>query len=191
MSQLASHQFKQEISFLYFTVPTLNSLLDDLNQPSLCVPKIVHYDSDEGKQVIFLEDMREKGFQRTDRMNALDMNHVKLVIEEYGRIHAASRMLFDKYHEETLKKFKLNEHPLTYQNMIDMIKCGMKSSIIAGLEVCGHRGLKIDAGNLSIASENLKNLDGNIEDVNFDYSHDSPFLAVIHHDCWLSNYMFR
>ena len=199
VSEMISLQFKQEVAFLYYTVPTLNSLLEELNQTPLCVPSIIHYDSNKGKEVIFMNDLREKGFVLTDRFNTLDKQHVKLVISEYGRIHAASRMLFDKYGKKTVEEFKLNGHPLSHKIPVDILRAGIKASIETGIKVSRHwhqhRGLNLDTRDLTIAAERLKYINENVKQVvNFvhegDY-HTYPFVAVIHHDCWINNYMFR
>ena len=140
------------------------------------MPKIVHYDSNEGKEVIFLEDVREKGFVLTNRLNTLDKKHVELVIKEYGRIHAASRLLFDKYGKETLEKFKLDEHPLSHKVPVDIIRAGIRSSIETGMKVCEHRSVNLDAKDLAIAVERLNNIVENIKRVvNFVHDDTSPF----------------
>ena len=195
VSELISLQFKQEVNFLNFTVPTLNSLLEEQNQLPLRVPEIVHYDSTDGREVIFLKDIRKKGFVLTDRLNTLDKNHVKLVIKEYGRIHAASRLLFGKYPEKTIEKFKLNEHPLSHKGPADIIRGGIKDSIDTCMEFCKHPRFNLFARTCcqkTLATERLRNIDENIKQVvNFVHDDTSPFLAIIHHDCWFNNYMFR
>ncbi|KAG7157395.1 putative Ecdysteroid kinase-containing protein 20 [Homarus americanus] len=59
------------------------------------VAKCFHCCLDEGKEILLMEDLRARSFRMFDRQRGMDAAHATLVLQELGRLHAAS-ILLDK-----------------------------------------------------------------------------------------------
>lgn len=85
--------FTKEGKFYEDLLPKLNSTLSSLNLRPLRIPLSYFTSLEEDKQAIFLRDMRKDSYKLADHKLGLDDEHVKLVMEELGRLHAASVLL--------------------------------------------------------------------------------------------------
>ncbi|KAJ8925785.1 hypothetical protein NQ315_009635 [Exocentrus adspersus] len=175
-------------AYLYSTIfPTFtkfqheNQVEDLFKSVPICYKTI----ADEKLVVIILEDLKQNGYRLHDRKNPMDLNHLKLVLREYGKFHAVSFALRHK-RKEDFKKL-VNNFSDSMINIIDdawkqMIKesfvkvCGTMKEIgkLELYEVCNSI-LQKDPGDLMLGL--LKT--------------DEAQSAVLHGDCWNNNFLFK
>ncbi|XP_042872430.1 uncharacterized protein LOC122253428 [Penaeus japonicus] len=179
--------FKKEALFYQHLVQHIQSQLHELGQTPLRVPKCFHTSLAENQEVIFLEDLRPRGFKMFDRKKGMDVAHTKLVLEELARLHAASYLLKAKIPDLAKKYPILNLDWLNYADdarektyetftkQMDIVKDML--SKVGGYEVTENW--------LSRNKERvLEILDNQLERV-------PPFDVLCHGDCWNNNMLFR
>ncbi|XP_042874596.1 uncharacterized protein LOC122254790 [Penaeus japonicus] len=97
--------FLKEAEFYLKLLPRLNSVLQEENLSILALPQCYYGTLEKNKELIFLEDLRPRGFKMFDRRKGLDVAHTSLVLKELAKLHAASLLLQKKepnYFEDTL-----------------------------------------------------------------------------------------
>ncbi|XP_018563003.1 uncharacterized protein LOC108904810 [Anoplophora glabripennis] len=60
------------------------------------VPKCYKTMSDDTMEVLVMENLKKNGYDLYDRKRPLDLNHLKLILREYGKFHAISFAFRDK-----------------------------------------------------------------------------------------------
>ncbi|KAG7164309.1 putative Ecdysteroid kinase-containing protein 8, partial [Homarus americanus] len=99
--------FRKEAEFYEKIIPLLNSELTTLGLRQLRMAKWYYSFLEEGREMIFLEDLRPRGYQMFDRRKGMDVPHATLVLQELARMHAASRFLQARTpDQDLLDKFK-------------------------------------------------------------------------------------
>lgn len=132
-----------------------------------------------------LENLKAKGFRLWNRLIPMDENHVKLVLQEYGRFHALSVAMKD----QNPQKFKQLTH-----NYDDTFKEFLKST--NSVENYRARfGILADLlrkqGRSDVA-EKVKKFLSEIEDFMMNCSGATdPHSVILHGDCWCNNIMFK
>lgn len=142
----------------------------------------------EPNECLFLEDLKKKGFSMIDRRNeTISAEHVNLVMESIGKLHAISFALRDQHPE----KFKEIISPL-----IDPFMNEVSESFKAYFEKmksCVLGCLSSDKDSLLIERLNKlyekSNFEIAAECVRGDLS--EPYGVVCHGDCWTNNTMFK
>jgi len=97
--------FLKEAEFYIKLLPQLNGVLREHELSPLAVPECHYGTLEKKKELIFLEDLRPRGFRMFDRRKGLDVAHASLVLKELARLHAASLLLQKKdpeYSKDTL-----------------------------------------------------------------------------------------
>ncbi|XP_037797916.1 uncharacterized protein LOC119593070 isoform X2 [Penaeus monodon] len=179
--------FVKEAMFYDHLVQDIQSQLNEIGQKPLRVPQCYHTSLEENREVIFLEDLRPKGFKMFDRKKSMDVAHTKLVLEELARLHAASYLLKLKTPDLAEKYPILNVDWLNYaddarktvqerfSDQMDMVKDMLNK--VGGYEVA-ENWLSRNKGRV------LEILENNIKGV-------PPFDVLCHGDCWTNNVLFR
>lgn len=178
--------FRKETEFYLTLVPELNSVLTEVGHKFLRFPKCFHSCLDKDKEIIFLEDLRPRGFKMFDRKRGMDVAHTTLVIEELGRLHAASCLLQAKTPDEDLaaRHDFLVPDPYIHDGtgVLELIQSQLNQSInildkIGGYERCiaWIQSLKPDV--VKLLKEGL--------------GRSNKYNVVSHGDCWNNNILFR
>ncbi|XP_027217907.2 uncharacterized protein [Penaeus vannamei] len=97
--------FLKEAEFYIKLLPQLNGVLREHELSPLAVPECHYGTLEKKRELIFLEDLRPRGFKMFDRRKGLDVAHASLVLKELARLHAASLLLQKKdpeYSKDTL-----------------------------------------------------------------------------------------
>lgn len=97
--------FLKEAEFYIKVLPQLNEVLQEHNLSPLAMPECHYGTLEKKKELIFLEDLRPRGFKMFDRRKGLDVAHASLVLRELAKLHAASLLLQKKdpeYFKDTL-----------------------------------------------------------------------------------------
>lgn len=92
-SESIDYAFVKECRVYEEIVPLLNEELISRGLQRLRVPECYYATYEPGDQVIYLEDLRTRGFQTRERKAPLDKAHTTLVLQEMARLHAASLLL--------------------------------------------------------------------------------------------------
>ncbi|XP_042872421.1 uncharacterized protein LOC122253421 [Penaeus japonicus] len=179
--------FKKETMFYQHLVHDIQSQLQDIGQTPLRVAKCFYTSLEENREVIFLEDLRPRGFKMFDRKKGMDVAHTKLVLEELARLHAASYLLKAKIPDLTEKYPILN---LDWINYADDARETMYETFTKQMDIVKDMlskvgGYEVTENWLSRNKERvLEILDNQLERV-------PPYDVLCHGDCWNNNVLFR
>lgn len=178
---------QNEAGFYLDIVTEMNSILRDIGFTELKVPKCFHVDLEKYKEVIFLEDLRVQGFKMTDRIQGLDEAHVRLVLEELAKFHAASFLMQVKAPEVDLAArypFLQRCWPYVFKNN------ALALALFEGnLNYC--RKLLLKVGGYERAIKWIDSVLPNLVDVIDEKMRSSKFKVVCHGDLWSNNTLFR
>ena len=192
MEKMCEIAFEKETKFYKEIVPLLNSELERLEFAPLRMPRYFHSVSKDKEEVIFLEDMRKRGFKMLDRKIGMDRNHTMLIMKELARLHAISAVLMNTEEfkgDNLMKKFPFLEEPFT--KIMDETESNLMSdwfgaSMTTSAEIADrNRGYEY-------AGMFLRSILPKISDVVLDIlKSDEPFLVICHGDCWNNNFLYR
>nr|XP_045586386.1 uncharacterized protein LOC123748238 isoform X3 [Procambarus clarkii] len=181
--------FKKEIEFFQEILPLLNSELTSRGFSNLRMAKWLYTSLEKDKEMIFLEDLRPRGFRMFDCKKGLDVAHATLVLQELARLHAASLLLKATAPEQDLAD------RFTY------IKVDWMSFSANGKKMFN----EMCSGNLGGAEELLKDRPGYETAKHWLNKHknnsadlverllvrNAKFDVICHGDCWVNNLLFR
>lgn len=182
--------FEKECQAYTVIVPQLNAILSELGQPELRVPKCYYASSEPKKEMIYLEDMRNKGFKMANRFEGLEKPYVFLVLEELARFHSAGLLLQQKCQLDDLRvKYSFLSDFFTGQKdekseaiFSQMFQGFLKTGADIAEKLDNYKGV---AGQLMEMIPNV--MDGLKEEL----KSSPPFTVVTHGDCWNNNLLFR
>ena len=187
MNDIAGGMFMKEGNFYTQLVPELNKILVLSGQPELKLAKCYNASLNKDEEIIYLEDLRDEGFKMTDRKKGLDAPHLTLVLQELGRMHAASMIL----QGSKSKKELIELYPCLEEKFFDKEK--IKDPIME----------KFSSSQTENSSEMLEQIDGyqniakQIKEIEFfsdavkEIESAPPFEVICHGDCWTNNVLFK
>lgn len=145
------------------------------------VPRYVTSVKKRGEEIIVLGDVTKEGFTMREKNLLLDEEHVKAIFETYGRFHAVSFCLKEKYPEK-------------YKSLSENLR-----NVGAELGKTGGFSRALQA----MTVKTFKILEGNIKNVFGKYVDDTmkiylkslnykgKYSCILHGDCWSNNLMFK
>lgn len=178
----------KECKFYSEIIPALNTVLKGIDQRPLSFPKCVYYSLEKGKEIIFLENLREQGYKMQDKALGVDAAHAVLVLKELARLHAASLLLqascphqdladrFDSLKKEWSREFNLGCDFGTFVEGYLNIGIEMFEKI-GGCDRLVHWIKKIKPQVWQMYEMQLTKR--------------PPFAVITHGDCWINNLLFR
>nr|XP_027220337.1 uncharacterized protein LOC113812622 [Penaeus vannamei] len=179
--------YQKEQVFYQQLVHLIQSELQAIGQTPLKVPQCFYISLEENREVIFLEDLRAKGFKMFDRKKGMDVAHTKLVLEELARLHAASYLLKAKIPDLAEKCPILSLDYFNYgddatqtmqgifTNQIDIVKEMLNQ--VGGYDVVENWLVRNKTRGSEIMENHLQRF---------------PLFDVLcHGDCWTNNVLFR
>ncbi|XP_068230085.1 uncharacterized protein [Palaemon carinicauda] len=186
---LTSIFFTKESKFYQEIVPALNGELVLAGQEILHIPKCLYISLENGKEQIYFEDLRARDFKMFDRRKGMDKDHIDLVMAELARLHSASYLLMNKYHEgktaateyEFLAKDWLTFTPTAKKVFLPMFQ----SNIDNGVKMLEKMG------GYETAIGWMKSLKDEVEDVVTVQMQSKRFNSICHGDFWNNNTLFR
>ncbi|XP_068230088.1 uncharacterized protein [Palaemon carinicauda] len=186
---LIPYYFSKEGKFYEEIVPALNERLISSGQKPLGFPKCFLVSLEDGKEQIYLEDLRARDFKMFDRRKGLDEDHVALVLAEVARLHAASYLLkkrvlngapaAEKY--EFLSRDLLNFCPNGKEVFVPLFHSNIDTGIMMLEKVGGYE----------TAINWLKSFKPEVETVLSTLMQSETFNTICHGDCWNNNILFR
>ncbi|XP_064077472.1 uncharacterized protein LOC135195038 [Macrobrachium nipponense] len=182
--------FFQKETLIYKQIaPLLNETLAKHGLEPLSIPKF-YYNSDErGRELIFLEDLRPRGFKMVDRKVGMDAKHSVLVIESLARFHGASLLLTENLSFEDL----LEKYPVL---KLDWHNFNEEAAEILGemFEPCMQTTAELlqSVGEYCRAEKWLLESKGVIQEkLGRLLDTKDPYRVLCHGDCWNNNVLFR
>ncbi|XP_015836997.2 uncharacterized protein LOC107397414 [Tribolium castaneum] len=150
------------------------------------VPECYKTVVDENREMLALENLKEKGFECFDKTVELDEKHVELIFKTYGRFHALSFALRDQEPEkyEKLAKGLFNVYgeflgkKFFPEHLVEMGK------VVGKAFVPGEDDDVIDAYR-KYSGDNIVDFFASCIASEPEYS------ALLHGDCWSNNMMFK
>merc|ERR1712000_461307 len=141
MDSLTTEMFRKEFHFYEKLLPQLNKILESHEQPKLRTPKMIYGNIEKAQsEILFLEDMREKGFQKFPRAKSLDEAHGRLLLEELARLQAAGHLLLKpKKTEEVLSEFDFLNEWMKLEVYGQTVGPMMEPHIMNGVKVASKR----------------------------------------------------
>ncbi|XP_063597728.1 uncharacterized protein LOC134774292 [Penaeus indicus] len=179
--------FRKETLFYQYLVHEIQSQLEEAGQTPLRVPRCFHTSLKENQEVVFLEDLRPRGFKMFDRKKGMDVAHTKLVLEELARLHAASYLLKAKIPDLAEKYPVLN---LDWLNYADDARDVMHRTFSKQMDRVKDMLNKV--GGYEVAENWLGRNKGRVLEILGTVSKRvPPFDVLCHGDCWNNNMLFR
>ncbi|XP_050697041.1 uncharacterized protein LOC126985758 isoform X2 [Eriocheir sinensis] len=179
--------YEKETKFYSSLAPELNTVLKEIGQREINVPKCLHVSLEKGKEILFLEDLRRRGFKMHDHRRGMDTAHTNLVLRELARLHAAAFLLEHKHPGEDM----MGKYPFLKRNWSDML-------------VESREMLKLIEDGIKFAQEMLAAVGGyeravawldtfvpKLLDVFHKQMECGEPKVVCHGDCWTNNLLFR
>ncbi|KAK7078257.1 hypothetical protein SK128_027803, partial [Halocaridina rubra] len=187
LEELNHVMFTKEGKFYQILVPEINSVLEKAGREPLHLPRCFHVDYTNGREQIYLEDMRAKGFSMFDRRQGLSKEHTELVLKELARLHSASFVLKTNLSNALSSKDDfLQKDFLTYiSNCDEAILQAMKGHLVTASDLLQRIG-----GYEKAVSwvEGLKPKLAALLTTGLKSEH---FDGICHGDCWNNNLLFR
>ncbi|KAK8725671.1 hypothetical protein OTU49_010682, partial [Cherax quadricarinatus] len=176
--------FEKEVNFYLSLLPHLNAALTTAGQEPLRVPRCFYGSLERGKEFIFLEDLRPRGFKMFDRRKGLDVAHTSLVVKELARFHASSVLLEATTPDEDL----VVQHDFLIRDWtdFDVISTMFDSYLKNAIDMLG----KVGGYERSISW--VESLRLNIREIILEQlERNGKYSVVCHGDCWNNNVLFR
>lgn len=182
--------FEKECKFYLKLVPELNRKLENAGQTLLRVPRCFHGCLEHDREMIFLEDLRPRGFKMFDRKKGLDVAHATLILQELARLHSASVLLQAETPDEDLAEiysflkpdwFELGA-PADSPNSIATLFDGYLQNAIEILKA---------VGGYARAIAWVESIRPRVIDIFKTKLGKASFSVVCHGDCWNNNVLFR
>ncbi|XP_045586389.1 uncharacterized protein [Procambarus clarkii] len=189
MSDFLSAIFKKESEFFQDILPLLNAELTVNGRQGLRVAKWFYTSFEKDKEMIFLEDLRLRGFKMLDSKKGMDLAHATLVLQELGKLHAASLLLKATAPEQDLAD-RFTHIKVDWMSFPDIAK-KMFNDMFSGPMAAGEEMLR-DIEGYEVAAQWLAKHNNNFADILLRHLDRNPkFDVICHGDCWNNNLLFR
>ena len=179
--------FTKECKFYSEVIPAISSVLEEVNEKPISFPKCYYNSTEEGKERLFLENLKVKGYLMQNKALGLDLVHTSLVMKELGKFHAASYLLKAKFTTDLMDKFDFFKTEWTDKFNLGCDWGGFMDQFL-------ETGLMMfeKMGDCDKVTDWLKRVKPDAWPM---YRHmierKAPFDAIIHGDCWINNMLFR
>lgn len=151
--------------------------------PSKIAPKFYYAGSEYNKEFLILENIKTQKFKQHDTAIPLDKNHTRLVMAQYGRLHALSFALRD----QQPKKF--NELLTTFDIFLFVfttLENSYMTSMKKALETL-NPATELEA--VQAVTDFINNIKLFLDEITA--SNNGEYTAFLHGDCWMNNLMFK
>ncbi|XP_045586387.2 uncharacterized kinase-like protein D1044.1 [Procambarus clarkii] len=176
--------FSKEAKFYLNLASLMSAELTAIGHEPLRIPVCFHGSLESGHEILFLKDLRPRGFKMFDRRKGLDVAHTTLILQELARFHASSVLLEAKCPggDLSLQHDYLLGDWTTADNMPALFDRYLENAIQMLNKVGGYKR----------ATTWIESLRGKVKDI-FEEQLGSrgKFIVVCHGDCWNNNVLFR
>nr|XP_023020661.1 uncharacterized protein LOC111509198 [Leptinotarsa decemlineata] len=182
--ELMRQVYRRELVFYERVIPMFRKFYSakDMKNNFDAIPKCYKTFISGDIEAVVLENMRSREFTVLDLQSPMNLNHVRLVLENYAKFHAMSFVLQDRGSQE------FNE--LT-ADQVSLMKQMVLTMGIYRNEDRGLRNLK-KTGREDLVAAYEKVINRSKETIMLDIFNDVPKEAVITHgDCHIGNFLFK
>ncbi|XP_037794505.1 uncharacterized protein LOC119589919 isoform X6 [Penaeus monodon] len=175
--------FLKEAEFYLKLQPQLNAVLEETGMEPLALPRCFYGRVEKKNELLFLEDLRPRGFKMFDRRKGLDVAHVSLVLKELARLHAAS-LLLEKKEPEYFKGTYLN------RGWAHMFEGALDLSFVLGQHIDSAITMLNKIGGYESAVTWAGSLKPKLQDLFERQMEPSKYHVLCHGDAWNNNLLF-
>ncbi|XP_047494063.1 uncharacterized protein LOC125042469 [Penaeus chinensis] len=175
--------FLKETEFYVKLLPQLNAVLEEAGMELLALPRCFYGTVEKKKELLFLEDLRPRGFKMFDRRKGLDVAHASLVLEELARLHAAS-LLLEKKEPEYFKGTYLN------RGWAQMFEGVFNLSFVLGQHIDSAITMLNKIGGYESAATWAGSLKPKLQEIFERQMEPSKYHVLCHGDAWNNNLLF-
>ncbi|VEN44920.1 unnamed protein product [Callosobruchus maculatus] len=184
---MGNSAFENEIQ-VYEDVFTAFEAFQNKNKvitPFVAYPKCYKCLKLNKKEVLVLENLRSLGYELHEKKLCLNLNHTRMVLQEYAKLHAVSFALKDQNKKQfdiltgSLKDLMLDflKTPSTTKNINRSIQAALESLKKRGDTHLYEKFGRISQGGASKTIEVFQTVDDQA--------------VITHGDCWNNNFMFQ
>ncbi|KAK9874583.1 hypothetical protein WA026_005416 [Henosepilachna vigintioctopunctata] len=148
------------------------------------IPKVYWVSQEDKRETIILENLNIRGYRLWDRTKAMDMNHIMMVLRNYGIFHGLSMAM--KHREPELFK-KLTKD----LDNVMVAFCEMNEVVGIFEEGMKHAMKLLEEAGREDLVEKFKPIVNNIEYQLVKESKEEDKLVITHGDCWTNNMLFQ
>lgn len=138
--------------------------------------------------LIIMEDMRETHFQMWNKLEPVNYDHTRMLVQQLGKMHAISFALKDQQ-PEAFEKFRHLSDPLSQLIAYDPTK-GLTRMMNGTCE----RAIHALDENDTLSRTKMESVRGVVTDLyQMDAKADKaePYAVLGHGDCWINNMLYR
>lgn len=175
-----------EIMFYKDVYPTFNKFQTEKNIPKPFTSVIEYVDicSEEGNQILIMQNARSLGYELSDKMKRMNKEHVEFVYTEYGKYHGISFAMKDqqrKAYQELVNRIPAVALEIFSEKMAEpLIEMAKQGKPLFDPET------ETDKYN-----RYLDYLDNMLEKIKGLAQQNHPYTVIVHGDCWSNNMMFK
>ncbi|XP_069184328.1 uncharacterized protein [Procambarus clarkii] len=189
LSAFFSSIFKKEAEFFREILPLLNAELTTRGLGCLRMAKWFYTSLNKDEEMIFLEDLRSRGFKTFDRKKGMDVAHATLVLQELAKLHAASLLLKATAPEQDLAD-RFTHIKVDWMNFPENVKKHF-NCMFSTYFMCSSELLHNMEG-YEVAKQWLaRHKNNSIDLLELQLVRNSKFDVLCHGDCWINNVLFR
>ncbi|ERL88330.1 uncharacterized protein LOC109536886 [Dendroctonus ponderosae] len=180
--------FEREIEVYSKLVPCYQRFQQQKNlSPLAIVPKCFLTKFSNNDEIIVLENLKIMGYHTHNRKRAMDVNHIKLILEAYAQWHSLSFALYDQKDDEFLEiksHFLSNPWKNYFPNQLgEMIDIG-QNALYTILEENDEMEL-LQKFQQKICNANARTALMDLMEINENAA------VILHGDCWNNNFLFK
>ncbi|XP_058129492.1 uncharacterized protein LOC131271921 [Anopheles coustani] len=151
------------------------------------VPKCYHAECDEAAEeaVIIMEDLRLDGYRMWDKKVPVNYEHVRMTMEQLGRLHAVSLAL-KRDRPQEFERFKVPDQMNLTMPEGGRIEGMLRQMIANAIETLEPH----ETTERTKMQKLLNNMRTELENC-FKPDPAEPYTVLGHGDCWVNNYMFH
>lgn len=180
--------FRNETSVYCTVLPTFQRFFN--NKVTFPFPKSLHADHKLRDDLIVLEDLGPEGFSMTNRIEGLDFDHCRLVLQGLASFHAMSLALKTIDPNAFMKARESIEEVIYIQDAIKLFSISMENSLKMAAE--SFRILSNNDGTFDVAIKTLNRFNGKIFNIMSELVRPKePWSVICHGDCWNNNILFK
>lgn len=175
--------FTKESRFLADVMPKMHRLFANVGWTHRWSPQ-VYFKQGPPQDLIFMEDLRERGYKVADRKTGLDLQHCVMVLESLAVLHAGSLALMEN-EPEIMKQFNRGFWEESNEKVLYKILTDGVSKLADVMQTWKDLPLRY--------TQKIRNLEDKIMKKTFDTYRrdDNKFNVLLHGDTWTNNFMFR
>lgn len=174
--------FNREMSIYEEVLPKLNKLLKEINDTDRLFPTVFHVDYK--RQALIFEDLTAQGYVMANRIERLDMDHIKLILRKLSKMHATSAVLNERQ-EGCLEKYDrgfFNKYTDTYKTFFvnTFMACGryLQRQDDADVRKYAEKIFAMEPHYMEIGKRCFTPTNGHVN-------------VLVHGDVWTNNVMFK